>query len=456
MTNAAGAAASPSWSSDRPARAILRRARSIAPTSSRTGRRWTGRVQAMRVVILSDVGVASGGAERIALLMATLLVKRGLSVDFIVGDMTPDDPDGALGIRFHVMGVKPVHPASTMKALLSGLYNFRVLKFVSEFISATDTPSTVYHLHAWSKALSPSVFSALAPVRGRVFVHVHDFFVTCPNGNYFNFQSNAECGQRALTWNCLRTACSKRNSLDKAWRTIRGFVVRHVLRGHAWRLILIHERMRSAIEAEAGATRSPRTHRNPSEPLRSEPVEAAGQNGFIFIGRLSLEKGPDLACEAARLAGVQLTVAGDGEMRAALECRYPHVRFVGWKSRREIGELFGSARALLVSSRAPEPYSLACVEALRCGLPVIIADSAYLAPELVALGCALSTNVLDHERFASVLVRASHDDSLVARMSERAITASRDIAPTSDEWIDGILNEYAEALQSDPADTRQP
>ena len=283
-------------------------------------------MQAMRVVVLSDVGVPSGGAERIALLMATLLVKRGLTVDFIVGDMTPDDPDGALGIRFHVMGVKPVHPDSTMKALLSALYNFRVLKFVSEFISATDTPSTVYHLHAWSKALSPSVFSALAPVRGRVFVHIHDFFVTCPNGNYFNFQSNASCGQRALTWNCLRTACSKRNSVDKAWRTIRGFVVRYVRSGHAWRLMLIHERMRSAIEAEAGATRSLQTHRNPTEPLRSEPVDAAGQNGFIFVGRLSLEKGPDLACEAAKRAGVQITVVGEGEMRAALERRYPQVR----------------------------------------------------------------------------------------------------------------------------------
>jgi hypothetical protein len=92
MTNAAGAAASPSWSRSRPARALQRRARSIAAMSSRTGRRRTGRVQAMRVVILSDVGVASGGAERIALLMATLLVKRGVTVDFIVGDMTPMIP----------------------------------------------------------------------------------------------------------------------------------------------------------------------------------------------------------------------------------------------------------------------------------------------------------------------------------------------------------------------------
>jgi len=234
-------------------------------------------------------------------------------------------------------------------------------------------------------------------------------------------------------------------------------VVRHVQRGDAFRLMLIHERMRSAIEAEkAGAIRSLQTHRNPSEPLRSEPVDAAGQNGFIFVGRLSLEKGPDLACEAARLAGVELTVVGEGEMRAALERRYPQVRFVGWKSRSEIGELFGSARALLMSSRAPEPHSLACVEALRCGLPVIIAESAYLAPELVALGCALSTNVLDHEQFASVLARAGYDDSLVAQMSQRAITASRYIAPTPEEWIDRILNEYADALLSDLADTRQP
>ena len=149
-------------------------------------------MQAMRVVVLSDVGVPSGGAERIALLMATLLVKRGLTVDFIVGDMTPDDPDGALGIRFHVMGVKPVHPDSTMKALLSALYNFRVLKFVSEFISATDTPSTVYHLHAWSKALSPSVFSALAPVRGRVFVHIHDFFRHVPQRKLLQFPIERE------------------------------------------------------------------------------------------------------------------------------------------------------------------------------------------------------------------------------------------------------------------------
>ena len=74
---------------------------------------------------------------------------------------------------------------------------------VRAFIAAHDTPGTVYHLHGWSQILSPAIFAALAPVRARLILSAHDFFLVCPNGAYADMTSGAPCTHAPLGLSCV-------------------------------------------------------------------------------------------------------------------------------------------------------------------------------------------------------------------------------------------------------------
>lgn len=97
------------------------------------------------------------------------------------------------------------------------------------------------------------------------------------------------------------------------------------------------------------------------------------------MGRIVPEKGPHLAVEAARRAGLQLDLAGrvgDREymntilaprLRAAGEA----ARFHGPLGRDALVPLVAGASVALVTPCWEEPFGLTSVEALACGTPVV-------------------------------------------------------------------------------------
>ncbi|MDB5572536.1 MAG: putative glycosyltransferase [Hyphomicrobiales bacterium] len=89
-----------------------------------------------------------------------------------------------------------------------------------------------------------------------------------------------------------------------------------------------------------------------------------------FVGRLSVEKGPDLFCEVARRAdpGIAFHAYGDGPMRAELEARYgEHVTFHGVA--RDMRPVWRDTGLLLMTSRA-EGMPMAALEAFSASVPI--------------------------------------------------------------------------------------
>jgi len=127
-----------------------------------------------------------------------------------------------------------------------------------------------------------------------------------------------------------------------------------------------------------------------------ERHRAGGPPVFLFVGRLSAEKGiPTLLDAFARLrervADARLRLAGTGPQRAELDARVDAlgigdaVAFVGSLQDEPLSREYYGATCLVLPSRS-EPWGLVVNEALSHGCPTIASDRCGCVPELIVDG----------------------------------------------------------------------
>ncbi len=170
-------------------------------------------------------------------------------------------------------------------------------------------------------------------------------------------------------------------------------------------------------------------HGLPADLLR--PTLGPGSY-LAFLGRISPEKGPDIAIKIAQASGLPVRIAAKiprGERRYYTERIEPQVdgdrvRIVGEVNDSAKQEFLGNAAALLFPIDWPEPFGLVMIEAMACGTPVI-AFRRGSVPEIVDDG--VTGFIVDDEDAAIEAVGRlpQLDRREVRRQFERRFTSAR-------------------------------
>jgi glycosyltransferase involved in cell wall biosynthesis len=112
------------------------------------------------------------------------------------------------------------------------------------------------------------------------------------------------------------------------------------------------------------------------KPFRPPTAELSSHARVLCASRLEHYKGIHLLIEAARrLPQLDVTIAGDGRDRVALEAAalaVPNVHFAGFQ--RNLQEFYQRADIFVMPSMGPEGLPMTSLEAMAHGLPCIFSD----------------------------------------------------------------------------------
>ncbi|MBE7190373.1 glycosyltransferase [Jatrophihabitans endophyticus] len=144
-----------------------------------------------------------------------------------------------------------------------------------------------------------------------------------------------------------------------------------------------------------------------------------GGDGLAWSGRITPEKAPHLAVDAARRTGRRITLAGPVCDRAYFDAQLlprlgPDVVYAGHLVQSDLSRLLRESAALVVSPVWDEPYGLVVAEALASGTPVAAFRRGGI-PEVVDDRCAALAEPDDVDSLAAAIDAAVRLDRRAAR-----------------------------------------
>lgn len=326
------------------------------------------------VVLVYDQAFISGGAAKVAIKSAIALKYRGYRVIFFAGLAPIDKQLTDNNIEVICVGGEHIANTKSPKTMLRGIHNGVAKKKLEDLLSTLDSENTVVHIHGWTKSLSSSVFSACRKKGFKTFVTLHEYFTVCPNGGIFDYKKGKICDKKPGSLSCAVCNCDKRNYLQKLYRDVRQLFQTHQLKKLQPNVIYITDFSRNILEKNIKFKHKSFLIENNVEIFDRVKVEPSENSDYLFVGRMSKEKGADLFCEAVTKAGVNGIVIGSGAMYDELKEKYPNITFTGWLNSDEIKEYISKARCLVVSSIWYETMGLTILEMQAKGIPCIVPD----------------------------------------------------------------------------------
>jgi len=249
----------------------------------------------------------------------------------------------------------------------------------------------VAHLHNIAHQLSPSIFGPLCRRNIPIVQTLHDYKLLCP---VYTFRSKGEVCERCKAgryWNAVVRRCNA-DSLPLSLTSATEAAVHRGL--HSYRHVHVFHcpslfEMAKMLE-----------HGVPREKLAFVPhfVDASaytpsfgGGPYALFAGRLSEEKGLFTLLEAhRRTPGLELVIAGDGPLRAALEARVSaeqrsRLTFAGHLTGSDYDRAWTGAACLVLPSEWYEVRPMVIHEACARGKAVVSTRLGTI-PEIVEDG----------------------------------------------------------------------
>ena len=300
----------------------------------------------------------------------------------------------------------------------------------------------VVHCHNLFPMLSPSVLRT-GSLGASVVVTLHNYRLLCLPATFLRDGRVCEACLGKLPWRGVRYRCY-RNSTLASGSLAASLSIHRALR--TFEQVKLFLAVSGFVRAKhiAGGFAPERIVVKPNFAWPTERRRGAGEF-FLYLGRLSPEKGLHGLLKAWPRKAGRLVLAGDGpEHRRLREVAPPEVEFRGPLGPQEAAETLRRARALVLPSLSFEGSPRTVPEAYAAGVPVVASRSGAL-PELVDHGVTGLLALPGDPSSWRDAIGSLSDDREVKRLSDGAWQAWRE-RYSPERGLEALEASYQQAL----------
>jgi glycosyltransferase involved in cell wall biosynthesis len=237
----------------------------------------------------------------------------------------------------------------------------------------------IVHIHNLHFAASPAVIYALKKRNVPFVMTLHNFRMICPSAIlFFNGKPFLDSIKKAFPWKAIAKGVYKNSVVITFWLALSMWLHRRLGTWNiADRYIILSRHARQIFFDSKLGIPPEKFVIKPNFCSVPQTEKNVIEDAFLYVGRLSEEKGIRLLLSVFAGSKYKLKIIGDGPLKSEVvnyAAKNNNISYLGLKSKQEVFELMNSSSALVFPSIWFEGMPLTIIEAFACGTPVIASE----------------------------------------------------------------------------------
>jgi glycosyltransferase involved in cell wall biosynthesis len=263
---------------------------------------------------------------------------------------------------------------------LFSIWNMSISRKVKRAIM--EFKPDIVQIYNWHFATGPVVIRVAKKLNTKVTLNVANYRLLCPSATLV-FQGKLflrSIEKKSFPWEAVKRRVYRRSYIQTFWNA---FIVFFHFKSGTWKMVDqyivptgIVKKLFNDYQSYLGI---------PAGKIVVKPNFSTGGSGiisprarhFLYIGRLSEEKGIHVMLNAFENSPHKLTIAGSGPLVELVQeacSRFPNISYAGKQSKEAVREEMNRCTALVFPSICYETFGLVISEAYSNGCPVIATD----------------------------------------------------------------------------------
>lgn len=329
---------------------------------------------------------------------------------------------------------------------------FNLRSYVKVKRKISDFRPDIVHIHNLHFGASASVIYAIKRSKVPFVMTIHNYRMLCPSGVLFHngalFLTSLD---QNFPWKAVQKGVYKNSKLITFWLGCSMYLHNKI---GTWKfcnryIVLSEHAKKLFLDSKLGLSKNQIVVKPNFCSVPKLEVQKRTEN-FLYIGRLSEEKGMMLLLEVFSSCPYQITIAGDGLLKEEVlrySSQYPNIKYLGVLDKKEVFTLLQSCSALVFPSIWLEGMPLTIIEAFACGLPVISSKLGAMETMIVPGYNGLHFEPQNKEDFKSKLsfwYDLDEDKKSAYRSNARKAYEEN---YTPDQNLNQLLNIYNEVIK---------
>lgn len=290
-------------------------------------------------------------------------------------DSVVDNEMNLLRSAGHIVDIlRFTNSGSTLLKLLQLPFNYS--SYIKTKQAIASFKPDIVHLHNLHFAGSVSVIYAIKRCSVPMVATLHNYRMLCPSGTlFFDGKLFTSSINKLLSITAIRKGVYQNSRIVTFWLALSA-AINQIAK--IWdipeRYIILGDNAKEifSISKYRHLTGKMKIKPNFCFPYAGESEQPG--NYYIFVGRLSPEKGINVILNAFSKTDLHLKIVGSGPLEDEIRnfsAKFWNIEFLGVKNKEEVYSLVSGAAAVVFSSIWYETFGMVIIEAFACGTPVI-------------------------------------------------------------------------------------